>query len=264
MPIDYGMLQDQLRVFLLVFVRMTAMVVAAPVLGSALLRVAPQLVVAIGSALSLVVMMNLPAPLSAPDYGWELALRACGEAFLGISIGFLATLIMAGLQFGGEVIDHLIGFAVSDVIDPITNESASLIGNLKGLLATTLFLALHGHHHLFRAIMRTFELVPPGGAGLPLEVWPLMETYAEALFVVGLQVATPCLLVMTLLWIPEGFLARMVPQLNLLVNDIPLRIGLGLFLVWLGIGPFVYLVGRLIDSIAAASDQLALVVAGAT
>lgn len=68
--------------FLLVFVRMTAMVVAAPVLGSALLRVAPQLVVAIGSALSLVVMMNLPAPLSAPDYGWELALRACGEAFL--------------------------------------------------------------------------------------------------------------------------------------------------------------------------------------
>ncbi|GMV65862.1 MAG: flagellar biosynthetic protein FliR [Candidatus Omnitrophica bacterium] len=264
MPIDYGMLQDQLRVFLLVFVRMTAMVVAAPVLGSALLRVAPQLVVAIGSALSLVVMMNLPAPLSAPDYGWELALRACGEAFLGISIGFLATLIMAGLQFGGEVIDHLIGFAVSDVIDPITNESASLIGNLKGLLATTLFLALHGHHHLFRGIMRTFELVPPGGAGLPLEVWPLMETYAEALFVVGLQVATPCLLVMTLLWIPEGFLARMVPQLNLLVNDIPLRIGLGLFLVWLGIGPFVYLVGRLIDSIAAASDQLALVVAGAT
>ena len=130
------------------------------------------------------------------------------------------------------------------------------------MLGTVLFLLLHGHHHLFRGLMRTFEVIPPGGVGLPDQVWLYLEGYAEAVFVVGLQVATPCLLVMTILWVPEGFLARMVPQLNLLVNDIPMRIGVGLFLVWLGIGPFVNLVVNLVESIARASDGLVMVIAG--
>ena len=84
-----------------------------------------------------------------------------------------------------------------------------------------------------------------------------MERYAEAMFVVGIQVAAPCLIVMTLLWVPEGFLARMVPQLNLLINDIPLRIGVGLFVVWLGVGPFINLTQRLVDQIALATGKVA-------
>jgi flagellar biosynthetic protein FliR len=271
MEIDYNLLLSQFRVFLLVFVRITSMVVATPIFSSALIRVPPQLLAGLGSALSLVVMMNLPASISPPDFGGEYALRAIGEAFVGFSVGFMAVLILAGIQFGGEVIDHMIGFAIADVIDPISNESASLIGNFKSLLATVLFLLLHGHHHLFRGLMRTFELVPPGGVGMgpsggggvPAHLWVFLQGYGEALFVVGLQVAAPCLLVMTLLWIPEGFLARMVPQLNLLVNDVPMRIAIGLIVVWLGIGPFVHLTEGLIESIAAASDRIALIVARA-
>ncbi len=261
-PLDMGLLADQFRVFLLVFTRLTCLVVAAPVLGSSMINLAPHLVAGLGTGLSLVVMMNLPQTLTAPPFGWEYFLRVCGEGFLGFSLGFLAVLILAGIQFGGELIDHLIGFAMIDVIDPISNESATLIGSLKGMFATVLFLMLHGHLFLFRGVMHSFEAVPPGAVGLPTQIWPYMEGYAEALFVVGLQVATPCLLVMTLLWVPEGFLARMVPQLNLLVNDMPMRMGLGLFLVWLGMGPFVTLVVNLIESMAKASDGLAMVVAG--
>jgi len=263
MDLDYNTLISQLQVFLLVFVRITAMAVSAPVLGSALMRIPPQLIAGLGSALALVFMMNLPPQVDMPGLGWDYALRIAGEAFMGLSLGFLATLILAGIQFGGEVIDHLIGFAVVDVIDPVTNESASLIGNLKGLLATVLFLVFNGHHHLFQGILKTFHVVPAGGAGLTPEVWPLFQAYSEALFVVGLQVAAPCLLVMTLLWVPEGFLARMVPQLNLLINDIPIRIGIGLFVVWLGMGPFVELTSGLIGEISTATDSLALILAGA-
>ncbi len=261
MTLDWNLLQDQFRVYLLVFVRITAMVSAAPVLGNALLRIPPQLIAGLGSALAWVVMMNLPATLEVPPFGLNYALRVGGEALIGLTLGFTASLILAGIQFGGEVIDHVIGFAISDVIDPITNESASLIGNLKGLLATVLFLALHGHHHLCRGVMRTFELVPPGGAGLSPEIWPHFVVLSEAVFTVGLQVAAPAILVMTLIWIPEGFLARMVPQLNLLVNDVPMRIGIGLFVVWLGIGPFVQLTQELIESIATSSDRMALLMA---
>ena len=263
MDVDYNLLIDQFRLYLLVFVRISALAIAAPILSSALLRVPAQLIVGLVSALSLVVMMELPPSTPLPEWGWVYALMVGGEILMGVSLGFLVTLILGGIQVGGEIIDHLIGFAVVDVIDPVSNESASLIGNLKGLLATVLFLLLHGHHHMFRGLMRTFELVPPGSVGLPLGVWPFLLGYSQALFSVGLQIAAPCLIVMTLLYVPEGFLARMVPQLNLMINDVPFRIMIGLFVVWLGLGPMMGVLTGLIDKIAAAGDQLALIVAGA-
>ena len=262
MDVDFNLILDQFRLYLLVFVRITALVVSAPALGSTLLRVPAQLLVGLASALSLVAMMYLPPDTVLPPLGWQYALMVGGEVFMGLSLGFLASLIIAGIQVGGEIIDHLIGFAVVDVIDPVTNESASLIGNLKGLMATLLFLLLHGHHHLFRGLMRTFETVPPGGVGIPVGVWPLFLHYSEALFTVGVQVAAPCLIVMTILYIPEGFLARMVPQLNLLINDVPFRIMIGLFVVWLGLGPLMGLAEGLIDQVAAAADRLAIAAAG--
>jgi flagellar biosynthetic protein FliR len=260
MDMDLNVIAEQARIYLLVFVRITSLVIAAPVFGSAVLGVPVQAIVGLGAGFTLVVMMNLGGSVPMPPVGWQYGLMLAGEVFIGISLGFLASLVLAGIQFGGEVIDHLIGFAVVDVIDPVTNESASLIGNLKGLMATLLFLVFNGHHLLFQGLMRTFEAVPPGGAGLPTEVWPLMESYAEMMFVVGIQVAAPCLIVMTLLYVPEGFLARMVPQLNLMINDVPMRIGVGLFVVWLGIGPFVHLSEELINHIAMAADSLTLAI----
>lgn len=262
MEVDYTLLVDQFRLYMLVFVRIGAMAIAAPVLSSALIRVPVQLLVGLISALSLIVMMQLPPDTLLPDWGWAYALMIGGEVLMGVSLGFLVTLIIGGVQIGGEIIDHLIGFAVVDVIDPVTNESASLIGNLKGLMATMLFLLMHGHHHMFRGLMRTFEAVPPGAAGLPVGVWPFILGYSEALFVVGLQIAAPCLIVMTLLYVPEGFLARMVPQLNLMINDVPFRIAIGLFVVWLGLGPLMAVVTGLIEEIATAGDRLALIAAG--
>lgn len=262
LEVDYNLLIQQFQLYLLVFVRITAMAAAAPILGNALLFVPAQVIVGFASGLSLVVMMQLPPDTVLPGWGWDYAMRAAGEALLGVSLGFLITLIIGGIQIGGEIIDHLIGFAVVDVIDPVTNESASLIGNFKGLLATILFLLLNGHHHMFRGLMRTFESVPPGGAGMPLEIWPFILGYSEALFAVGLQVAAPCLLVMTLVYVPEGFLARMIPQLNLMINDVPFRIILGLFIVWLGLEPTLAIVSGLVDEVAAASDRFAVLAAG--
>ncbi|MCA9419133.1 MAG: flagellar biosynthetic protein FliR, partial [Candidatus Omnitrophica bacterium] len=69
-------------------------------------------------------------------------------------------------------------------------------------------------------------------------------------------------IVMTLIYVPEGFLARMVPQLNLMINDVPFRIAIGLFIVWLGLGPMMSVITRLIEEIAAASDHFALIAAG--
>lgn len=253
---EYNLLLDQVRIFWLVLARLMGLMAAAPVLGSPVMRTPPQLLMGLGSGLALVVMMSLPDQLVVPELGWGFALLLIGELFVGLVLGFAANLVIVGIQCGGEIIDHLIGFAVVDVIDPVSNESASLIGNMKGLMATILFIMLNGHHFLFRGLMRTFTLVPPGQVTLAPQVWEMLGPLGNMVFTVALQVAAPFLIVMTLIYVPEGFLARMVPQLNLMINDVPMRIGLGLFLVWLGIVPFVGLCRELVLRISELPDEL--------
>src|SRR3989304_2946686 len=101
MAIDYNLLVDQFRLYFLVFVRITAMVVSAPVLGNAVLQVPPQLIAGLGSALRLVVMMNLDPQTALPPVGWVYGMMVVGEAILGISIRFFAGVVLVGDPFGG-------------------------------------------------------------------------------------------------------------------------------------------------------------------
>jgi len=48
-----------------------------------------------------------------------------------------------------------------------------------------------------------------------------------------------------------------------MINDVPFRIAIGLFIVWLGLGPMMGVITGLIEEVAAAGDRFALVMAGA-
>lgn len=53
------------------------------------------------------------------------------------------------------------------------------------------------------------------------------------MFVLAIKIAAPILAIMMLVQIALGIIARMIPQVNLLMSSFPLTIGLGL--IFLGI-----------------------------
>jgi len=115
------------KVFALVMIRFSGLIVSAPILGS---RNVPARVKA-GMAVLLAFLVTptigaLAEPL--PDEMISLALMGAGELVIGLLIGFIMTFIFAAIQLAGQFIDMLSGFAMMNVFNPAMETQVPIFG----------------------------------------------------------------------------------------------------------------------------------------
>ena len=105
---------ETFKIFLLVLVRFSGLIVVAPILGSQ--NFPPRVKIGLAAFAAMVITPTIPAletPL--PDDIVSFAILAVGEVLIGLVIGFVMTLIFSAIQVGGQVIDMLSGFALMNV-----------------------------------------------------------------------------------------------------------------------------------------------------
>jgi flagellar biosynthetic protein FliR len=238
--------QTQLFGFLLILARVGSILVFAPVFGSDSVPKQVKILVGLVLSLTLASALGFPAPAVDMTGGWILPVA--GEVLLGIAIGFVSSLIFAAVQLAGEVIGLQMGFGIVNVIDPNANVEISIIGQMKFILAILVFLAVRGHHLIIMALLRSFEVAPPGGAVLTAGTGELLVQQFGLVFDVGLRVAAPVIAALLVISAATGIISRSVPQVNFLVVGFAFRIGMGLLLLYLGINFYVsYLDGLFQD-----------------
>ena len=110
-------LVTNIRLFLLVFFRIVAMVELAPLLSSSsipqLAKIGMSFFIA-SAVFPSVLATAAPLPTGAVDYG----LLVIGEVGIGLLIGFLLNLIFIAFQLAGEFFSLQTGFSASVVFDP--------------------------------------------------------------------------------------------------------------------------------------------------
>lgn len=216
--------------FGLMLVRVSVVLLTAPVLGNA--RIPGQVKAAL--ALGLTLLLYLAArPAALPEPGNILALASAvgGEIFAGLIIGYTAYLLFTGIQMAGQIIDIQIGFGLVNVIDPAGGQQVSILGQFYYLLAMLFFLAVDGHHALLKALGDSFGLLPPGGVGWldqAAQAGPLLSGFFTKLFVIAFQVAAPSVAVLFLTNLSMGLLSRTLPQMNVFIVGLPLNVVVGL------------------------------------
>ena len=89
------------------------------------------------------------------------------------------------------------------------------------------FLLIDGHHHVLRALVGSFDVVPLAGAGLA-NVGGLLLEWTGALFVTALRLASPFMVTIFLVDVTLGVFARVVPQADLFSLGLPLKLLVGL------------------------------------
>lgn len=187
----------------------------------------------LASVLALAAWPFLSAPL--PErvlLGWGgVVLAGAGELLVGVALGLLSALPLYAVQVAGRVIGTQMGFGMVNVLDPFSQVQVSLIGQIKFLLALWYFFYWNGHLLLLRALLETFRLVPLGGAGLSLAAEIGTGTWLQELFVLSFRIVLPYFGTLLLADLGLGFVARTVPQMNVFVLGLPLKIILGFFLL---------------------------------
>lgn len=218
---------DQFNVFLLVLLRVSALLVVAPIFGhrSWMGRAKVGL-----SFLVAIVLFPMVADqgLDLPTGVFAYAFLMVREVLMGVVLGFSVLLLFVGIQFAGQLTGLQMGFGIVNVIDPQSSNQISIIGQFLNILAVLLLLTFNGHHMILTALVTSFETVPLGGVtfhdGL---MFKIMALTAE-IFVIAIKIAAPILMALFLVTVSMGILARTVPQMNVFMVGFPLQIAVGM------------------------------------
>lgn len=215
--------------FLLVFFRLTGLFLFAPVFGSNVIprRVKTLLALTLTFCIFPIVAPASPVQLTLPTFAFTVGT----EMLIGIIIGYGASIPLVAMQVGGQLIGQQLGLGLAQVFNPDFNEESEVISQLLFMVALVLFLLINGHHLLLAALIHSFHNVPLGGIIEPGNVLNFILGLLQAMFELGLRVGAPLLCMIFLETIAMGFVARTVPQLNILTLGFPLRIMIGFLLI---------------------------------
>ena len=233
MPLDPEYL---LRVFL-VFVRIGGVLVSAPFFSHSSIPVRVKVFFAVLLAYGLVGLVSegLPAGATKP-VGMIAAVGV--EALTGVVLGLAAQFVFWAVQFAGEIAGLQVGLSLAQTYNPLSGASSNPLGNLLTLVFLIVFLLLDGHHQILRALVVSFDVVPLAGARFAESGAVLLEGM-EALFVAAIRLAAPFMVTVFLIDVALGVFARLVPQADLFSIGLPLKLLVGLGVVYYFVQDFV-------------------------
>lgn len=215
---------DQFQAFLVVLSRVAGFVSAIPVISSAQtpMRIKTPLVFALALLFFPLMKDAVPVISFSPI---PFSLLVVSELLLGLLLGLVARLIFTAVEFGATVIGFQMGFAAANVFDPQNQRQVALISQFQNVFAILIFLAVDGHHIFLQTSVLSYELLPPGKFNLSGEAVPYLMELASHMFILGVQFSAPVLSVLLLSGLILGILARIFPQLNVLLLSFPINIG---------------------------------------
>lgn len=221
--------------FLLIFMRVTTFFLVVPLYSY---RTIPTIhKVGFSFFLTWIMYYNIENPVAIIEEHFFLLLIK--EVMFGLLLGLIAFMILSAMQIAGGFIDFQMGFAIANVIDPQTGAQSPLMGQYFYTIALLFLLSVDGHHLLLDAIFYSYEYVPLAQEWLPLgsENVALFVTKSFALlFVIAFQMALPVVACLFLVDVALGITARTVPQLNVFVVGIPLKIAVSFIFIILTFG----------------------------
>lgn len=216
-------LAPQALLFLLIATRVSAMVATAPILSTKAVPVRVRAGIVI-----LVSYVALPGVAASggtvPGDPFAFAMLAGREAIIGLAFGLVAQMLFAAVQTAGALIDVTAGFAIAQTIDPTMNTSVSILGRWYSLIATSAFLAVGGHQMLVAGVVRSFDLAPPlSNVDMGAVVLGVLAR-ADDILLVSLQIGAPILAALVVTDVTLGIISRAVPQMNVFIVGLPLKI----------------------------------------
>ncbi|WP_027338706.1 flagellar biosynthetic protein FliR [Halonatronum saccharophilum] len=210
-------------ILLLVLARVAGLFLVAPIFGSQALP--HRIKIGLAFILALLLMPIIPSGgIQLPGPILLISIQISVELFLGLTMGFILMLIFNAVQVGGQFIDVMMGFAMANVMDPQSGIQAPLIGQFKNILATLLFLSIDGHHYLLRLLADSFYIVEINQFSSSSDFVLATLRVIGDFFPLAFRLALPVMAVLFIVNLGFGLVARTVPQLNIFIVGMPVKI----------------------------------------
>jgi flagellar biosynthetic protein FliR len=247
------LLQLNIFAFFLIFARLGAAISFMPGFSASYVSVRIRLGIAL--AISFAVMPALAPNLPVmPASVTQLGVIFAGEVIVGSFIGILGRILIGALQTAGTIIALASAMANALVQDPVAEQQSSTVSGFLLTLGVILVFVTDLHHLMIRAAIATYDVFEPGNLLPAGDFAILMARSVADSFLLGVQLASPAIVIGLTYYIGLGLLGRLMPQLPVFFFGLPVQVSLqlwvltatvsGIMLVWArkfqdGIGAFV-------------------------
>jgi flagellar biosynthetic protein FliR len=220
---------------LLLSIRVGMVFAMTPILGGIYMPPAVRVLIVIGLSAALSGALPSAAYRGAVAVG-PLLSAALVELSIGAVMAAGVTLAFATFSVAGRILDIQIGFGMGQLLDPATNQNMPLLTGALTQLAMLCFFAVDGHHTVLRALAYSFEHFPMGMPWNFQNSYPVILKHLSGVFVLAFALIAPVVTCLMLVELGLGLIARNLPQMNMFVLGMPIKVivGLSALAAWLG------------------------------
>ncbi|WP_027637224.1 fused FliR family export protein/FlhB family type III secretion system protein [Clostridium butyricum] len=170
------------------------------------------------------------------DSNYMIAFYIISEVLTGLILGYITNLVFQVAKLAGSWIDIHAGFSMVTVLDPATQTSTTLMGNLFYFVSLVFFFMINGQELIVKSIYESISIVPLGHTIVYQEtVMGAAETIVN-FFALGVKIALPIVLIIVMTDICLGLITRTVPTIPIMIFGMPIKNILG-FITFLIIMP---------------------------
>ena len=224
----FGLTPGAFETFLLVFVRTAVTLALIPVIGGPQFPL--QAKIALAGTIAYLIYKTVHPIVPLPSL-FALANAVVAQVLIGVVIGYIAFLVFMAVQFAGEIVDLQIGFSIVNVVNPMSQQQVSVIGQFELIIASLIYLMTDSHLLLIAGLADSFKTAP-----LPYVVFTGgmqqdIGVFIAQSFLMAIKIAAPIAAALFITNLALGLMARVAPQINVFIVGFPLQIGVGLIMV---------------------------------
>ena len=213
--------------FVLVLLRVSIVVVIAPILGGSTVLAQVKAALALMLTFAIAPMVEYTADMM-PMTWFGFLYLGIGELMLGFALGFMVRLVLEAANVAGEYMSVQMGLSMLNTMDPQSGGSVSHLSLFLYLLVSLIFLYANGHMLVIKAMADSFKVAPPGLFSFSHpEIFTEVVKAMTGLYVLALKIAAPVIAVLFCVKVGFGIAAKAVPQMNILFIGIPVYIIVG-------------------------------------
>lgn len=231
---------------ILIFIRVSAALVTAPIFGSKIVPLIPKLFFSLVIAYVVYLTIDRNSISSVPT-GWMLIILSIKEAITGMIMGFMLQFVFWGVTYAGTLIGFDMGLTMAEVFDPSSEDNTNIIGQFLYYGAVMVFFIINGHHYVISSLKYSFSVIPLGKFTLTKPVYDLIVIYSASIFVIAVKIVAPIIVSFFLINIAEGIVSRIIPQMQVFFVTQPLKIGIGLLLLASITPLYIYVIKNLLQ-----------------
>ena len=166
LPIPAELILDKMVLWAAPFLRVSAMLLIAPVFSASGVSVRIRVLLAVLIAALAAPLM--PAPPTTDLFSASGLLMAIREVGIGFAIGFVLQLVFGAVVYAGQAVSMTMGLGFAMAVDPQNGVQVPVLSQMYVILATLLFLSINGHLILIATVIDSCQLLPANLSGIPV------------------------------------------------------------------------------------------------